>query len=76
MAEAGPYSQQSLEITAETILYPGFLLSHHIWRLPQKSLDLLDAYRYYLDIAELRYPELSISLTEKLPISVHRETVE
>ena len=70
------YSERSLVIPAETNLYSGFLLSRQIWRLPKKSLDLLDVYRYYLDIDEPRYAELPISLTEKLCISVHQETVE
>ncbi len=73
---AGSYSEQSLVIPAESTLYSGFLLSRQIWRLPKKSLDLLDAYRYYLYITGLRYAELPISLTEKLSISVHRETVD
>jgi len=70
------YSERSLTIPVEITLYSGFLLSRQIWRLPKESLDLLDACRYYLVITGLRYAERPISLTEKLPISVHRETVE
>ncbi len=55
-----------MTIPVEITLYSGFLLSRQIWRLPKKSLDLLDAYRYYLIITGLRYAELPISLTEKL----------
>jgi hypothetical protein len=45
-----------------------FLSLHQIQLFYKYLLDILDAYRDYLDFAELRYAELSIS--------VHRETVE
>jgi hypothetical protein len=55
--------------------HPGCLLSRQILRLPQNSLDLLDAYRYYLDITGLRYAELPISLTERNLRCKHFQTM-